>query len=75
MKETDFLSDVKIRQFKMIEEYELLMSMPNAVQRVVFETILAKYGNYYKSYDSVKQTFARLKRMYPERFNNKKQIV
>lgn len=73
MKETDYLSETKLRHFRMIEDYNLLMSMPNAVQKSVFNTILNKYD--YKNFDSVKQTFARLQKIHPERFNNKKELA
>ena len=73
MKETDYLSETKLRHFRMIDEYSLLMSMPNAEQKTVINTLLGKYN--YKSFDSLKQTLARLKRDYPERFNIKKQLA
>ncbi|SHJ21704.1 hypothetical protein SAMN05443429_11265 [Cruoricaptor ignavus] len=71
MVEADYLSPTKLRHFKMIDEYNLLMSMPNAEQKTVFNTLLSRYNDYYKSFDSVKQTFARLKKNHPERFTQK----
>ena len=68
--ETDYLSPAKQRHFKMIEDYNTLMSMPNASQKAVFATLLNKYRMFYKSYNSVKQTFARLMKEHPEKFTN-----
>jgi len=70
IKETDYLSPIKLRHFKMIEDYNTLMSMPNATQKIVFETLLSKYNTYYKGFDSVKQTFARLMKEHPDRFSH-----
>lgn len=75
MKETDYLSETKIRHFKMIDEYNLLMNMPHASQKAVFNTLLNKYGEYYKTFNSIKQTMARLKRENPERFKQQKQLA
>ena len=73
MRETDYLSENKLKIFRMIEEYNLLMSMPHAEQKAVFNTLLTKYN--YKNFDSLKQTFARLKRTYPDKFKLKKQLT
>lgn len=70
LKETDYLSPTKVRHFKMIDDYNTLMSMPNASQKVVFQTLLNKYREYYKGFDSMKQTFARLMKEHPEKFNS-----
>lgn len=69
MKETDYIPQKTLEYFKMIDEYNLLMSMPHAEQKTVLTTLLSKYP--YKSFDSIKQTFARLKKTYPEKFNYK----
>lgn len=74
MKETDYLSETRLRHFRMIDEYLLMMSMPHAEQKAVLNTLLAKYGQYYKNFDSIKQTFARLKRDFPDRFEQKKSL-
>lgn len=68
--ESDYMSPIKIRHFKMIEEYNMLMSMPNATQKVVLNSLQKRYHEYYKSFDSMKQTFAKLKRQHPEKFKN-----
>lgn len=73
MKETEYIPEKTLGYFKMIEEYNLMMSMPHAEQKTVLTTLLGKYP--YKSFDSIKQTFARLKRTYPEKFITQKQIA
>lgn len=75
MKETDYISPTKLRHFKMIEEYLLMMSMPYAEQKTVLQTLQDKYSDYYKTFDSMKQTIARLKKQYPERFKINKQLA
>ena len=75
MKETDYISPTKLRHFKMIEEYLLMMSMPYAEQKTVLQTLQGKYSEYYKTFDSMKQTVARLKKQYPERFKTKNQLA
>ena len=72
MRETDYLSENKLK-ILMIKKYNLLMSMPHAEQKAVFNTLLTKYN--YKNFDSLKQTFARLKRTYPDKFKLKKQLT
>lgn len=72
MKETDYISPTKLRHFRMIDEYLLMMSMPYAEQKTVLKTLQDKYSEYYKSFDSVKQTIARLKKQHPERFKTKR---
>lgn len=73
MKETDYIPEKTLSYFKMIEEYNLMMSMPHAEQKTVLTTLLGKYP--YKNFDSIKQTFARLKKDYPEKFKLQKQLA
>lgn len=73
MKEMEYIPQKTLDYFRMIEEYNLMMSMPHAEQKTVLTTLLGKYP--YKSFDSIKQTFARLKRNYPEKFNTQKHLV
>lgn len=75
MKETDYISPTKLRHFRMIDEYLLMMSMPYAEQKTVLNTLQGKYSEHISSFDSMKQTIARLKKQYPERFKTKKQLA
>lgn len=69
MTDATYLSETKARHFKMIDDYVQAMSTPYAQQKAVLESLLLKYKDHYRTFDSIKQTFARLKREYPERFN------
>lgn len=73
MKEMEYIPQKTLDLFKMIDEYNLMMSMPHAEQKTVLTTLLTKYP--YKNFDSIKQTFARLKKQYPEKFETKKQLA
>jgi hypothetical protein len=73
MIETDYIPEKTLKLFKMIEDYNLMMSMPHAKQITVLNTLLGKYD--YSNYDSIRQTFARLKKDYPEKFKLKKQLA
>lgn len=73
MKETDYISEKTLEIFKMIEEYNLMMSMPHAAQKTVLTTLMGKYP--YKNLESIRQTFARLKKRYPEKFKKSKQLA
>ena len=75
MKETDYISPTKLRHFRMIDEYLLMMSMPYAEQKTVLTTLQSRYSEHISSFDSMKQTIARLKKQYPERFKTKKQLA
>lgn len=73
MKETEYIPEKTLGYFKMIDEYNLMMSMPHAEQKTVLTTLLNKYP--YKNFDSIKQTFARLKKQYPDKFKTPKQFA